>query len=252
MTLLPSSSNTRPSDTLIKVVMAGKGQTVATRYMIDRVIQLSGKERPHIAYFGTPCKDREAQYKKIAIPYEESGCHITKVDVWNRDPTADTNCIDFVAGILHRADVILISGGLRTVAMKKWKQLGIDQLFLDTAYRPNPPVFVGGSAGALCLANTGLGLVKMAVVPHYDTLATHKTIRQPQSIFDQDQHTPCIGIEDNAAWLIHGYETIALSNDGIAKCYRIYCQGGRIEASCLPLDATIPLASLGISFGLSS
>lgn len=247
----PTSSFTHPP--FLKVIVAGKGKTIASRNVIEKCLQLSCKKRPNVAYFGTACMDREIQYKSLAIPYEEAGCHVTKVDLWDKENMngSQTTSPGSVAEIIQRADIILLSGGSMCVAMKKWRQYGIDEILIHAAYRPNPPIFVGGSAGALCLAYRGLQLLPLALVPHYDTLTTHKVVK-PHRIFERDPRIPCIGLDENAAWLIHGHETLALSQDGSALCYHVYCQGGRIESSNLPLNETIPLASFGISIGPTS
>jgi len=293
-------SSTHPP--FLKIIVAGKGTTIASKHVIEKVMQLSNKKRPYVAYFGTACKDRESQYKALAVPYEDVGCHVVKVNLWNNNFDSSSSMMNhsvekkdgdnesiraMTSEIIHRADVILLSGGSKGIAMKKWQEYGIDEMFIHAAYRShNPPIFVGGSAGALCLGHTGLKLLPMAFVPHLDTLSSHK-VAPPHRILAKRPHITCIGLDENAAWLIHGYETCALSSSsssttqhhhhhhGIdeydddlttttmsssstssssssSNCYHIYYQNGRIESSSLPFNEMIPLTSLGISIGPTS
>jgi peptidase E len=228
----------------LKVVICGRSSMMVNEKLMDTIMKLSGKKPPHVAYFGTPRRDKGQKYEATAISYETYGCIVTKVKVWNQEST-DEN--DHVASILDQADIVLISGGSSKKALEKWRKFGIDKLIINTARRHNPPVFVGGSAGAVCLSHTGLGIVPVAVIPHYDTLGSHPSLLIPDQIFDVHPNISCICLDENASWIIDGNESTIISIDGIARGYHVYRNDGVVESSSLPCDCIIPLSSVGIT-----
>lgn len=50
---------------------------------------------------------------------------------------------------MERADIILVSGGNTSFAMRRWKRLGLDTMIKEACLGPRRVVMAGGSAGAI-------------------------------------------------------------------------------------------------------
>jgi dipeptidase E len=53
-----------------------------------------------------------------------------------------SECID-------SADIILVSGGNTSFAIRRWKRLGMDRMIEEACLGPRKVVMAGGSAGAI-------------------------------------------------------------------------------------------------------
>lgn len=152
------------------------------------------------------------------------------------------------------SDVIMVSGGNTLYAMNRWESLGMDSILKNAAAKDNGPVFCGGSAGAICwfekgnsdsmnpmtflnpdpnlteeqkndwdyISMDGLGILKGLCVPHYDAKQHNGLMRFAASekmVRDMSDY-PCIGIDENAAFVMNGDVVQVIEGVKGAKCYK--------------------------------
>ncbi len=156
---------------------------------------------------------------------------------------------------VEEADVIMVSGGNTLYAMKRWEEIGMADVLKDASKMENGPVFCGGSAGAICwfdkgnsdsmnpttllnpdpnltedeknnwdyICIDGLGFLRGMCVPHYDVKQHNGLMRYEGSevmVKGIMSDYPCIGIDENAAFVVNGDTLKVLEGTEGAKCYR--------------------------------
>jgi dipeptidase E len=116
--------------------------------MAPHVLSLTGKgTTPHdvtLVYLGTPSYDIPAKCVAQTSHYVELGCTVTPLNVVLESPTTED-----MQRIIDSADIILVSGGNTSFAMRRWKHLGLDVIIKDACLGPRKVVMAGGSAGAI-------------------------------------------------------------------------------------------------------
>ena len=137
---------------MVRLVATGRGETIALPSVMQYVISLTGKieTQVKVLYLGTLSEDDEDIWKETALPYQVAGCLVTKINLWNSSEELKSSIIKEVEEQLCDSDILLLSGGRSLPGIRKWKELGIDQLLLDAARQRHDLVLAGGSAGALC------------------------------------------------------------------------------------------------------
>lgn len=156
---------------------------------------------------------------------------------------------------VEEADVIMVSGGNTLYAVKRWEQMGMADILKDASGKPDGPVFCGGSAGAICwfekgnsdsmnpmtflnpdpnltqdekkdwdyICIDGLGFLRGLCVPHYDVEQHNGLMRHEASetmVKGIMSDYPCIGIDENAAFVVDGDTVKVIEGEEGAKCYR--------------------------------
>jgi len=232
---------------MVKIVAAGRGETVAEPSIMQFVISLTGKVSPKVLYLGTLHEDDEDTWRCTGLPYELYGCSVTKVNLWNMSEEEKTYIPDEFERKIFETDILLLSGGHSIPGIAKWTEIGIVDILLDAA-RKRDLVIAGGSAGALCwFAGSGLNLIPALLVPHYDT----DTDYTPSGLFDKWQDTSsCICVDEHAGFVVIDDKATVISSDGHAKCY-FMTRNSAPTAIPIEINEVKPLADLGITLRIN-
>lgn len=242
------------------VVAAGRGKSMALGPIAEKVIELTEKRRPTILYLGTASYDREAPFLAQTKGLRNQGCKILKLDL-SRKPKAGLSRLPSQADIIEafqKADALLTSGGNTRYAVRRWKELGVDKIIREAAFREERPlVLCGGSAGAVCYFShghsdsndplnvpnpdpnlteedkrnwdyvrvTGMNIIPALCVPHHDITPSNGKPRSSDSnkMLMRHPDEPAIGIEEKAALVMVGDQVSVVSADGKAKVYVKTC-----------------------------
>jgi len=132
--------------TNLRGIFAGCGTLLNHPAMAPHVIALTNKPINEVTllYLGTASYDLPEKREKQTSWYSENGCTVISLDVvLKAPPTA------YMEECMERADIILVSGGNTSFAMRRWKRLGLDVLMREACLGPWRVVMAGGSAGAI-------------------------------------------------------------------------------------------------------
>eukprot|EP01062_Namystynia_karyoxenos_P038692 TRINITY_DN28114_c0_g1_i1.p1 TRINITY_DN28114_c0_g1~~TRINITY_DN28114_c0_g1_i1.p1 ORF type:complete len:342 (+),score=111.05 TRINITY_DN28114_c0_g1_i1:66-1028(+) len=133
----------------IRGLFAGAGSDgLSQKETCDAIIALSRKERPRVAYLGTPTYDLPGPQERQTGWLVQAGCPVSPVKVANEAPP-----LSELQRVLGEADVIVVSGGNTLFAIDRWRRLGVDKLLEAAADRG--ALLCGGSAGAICWFDAG-------------------------------------------------------------------------------------------------
>ena len=234
--------------------MAGRMKALQLQPIVEKVIELSGSERPNVLYIGTASFDRTDKFHVCTKKFQEMGCEIRRLDVSEDDTVPSLE--DMRACVIDWPEVIMCSGGNTLHALIRWKEVGLDMLIKEASM--NGTVLCGGSAGAGCwftslhtdslrpdnrknkehvlndlseeeLADwdyakiSGLGYIAAMCVPHFDTTGTNDVSRaeDAEKMMQEDPSGPAIGVDENTALVVVGNEAHVVSGDGNATCHAI-------------------------------
>lgn len=266
---LPNSRISINSASVPKIVAAGRGKSVSLPAIRDKIISLTNKEDPIILYLGTASFDKKEPYLAQTKGLRDAGCDIIKIDVSNgasidimkgTGTSKDVSKKQLRHKYFEKADAILASGGDTSHALQRWKDVGIDKLIVEAAFRDeNPAVLCGGSAGGICWFSychiiqkpqdvvqetkesdtdkdqndiqleyfriSGMNIVPGLCVPHHDVTPDNALPRFEDSnrMTLDYPNTPTIGIDEAAALVLVGNQASVVSGDGKAKCYLKRC-----------------------------
>eukprot|EP00804_Cyclotella_cryptica_P004500 CCRYP_017637-RA/>CCRYP_017637-RA protein AED:0.09 eAED:0.09 QI:248/1/1/1/0.75/0.6/5/471/377 len=133
--------------TKLRGIFGGCGSLLNHPLMAPHVIALTGKPIRDVTlvYLGTASYDLPEKCQSQTSWYSENGCTVISLDVVLKAPSTVymEECID-------KADIILVSGGNTSFAMRRWKRLGLDVMMRKACLGPRRVVMAGGSAGAIC------------------------------------------------------------------------------------------------------
>ena len=266
--------------TVPRIVAVGNEKGMLLQPIVEKVIELSGTERPNVLYIGTASFDRTDKFLCYSKKFHEMGCEIRRLNVSEDDTVPSLE--DMRACVIDWPEVIMCSGGNTLHALIRWKEVGLDMLIKEASM--NGTVLCGGSAGAGCwftslhtdslrpdnrknkeqvlndlseeeLADwdyakiSGLGYIDAMCVPHFDTTGTNDVGRaeDAEKMMQEDPSGPAIGVDNNAALVVVGNEVHAVSGDGKATCYAIApCEvTGHMKTFPLPTSETpVPISQL--------
>ena len=132
--------------TTLRGVFAGCGTILNHPSMASHVLSLTGKGPRDVTllYLGTPSYDVPSKRVAQTSHYVELGCTVTSLDVVLDAPT-----VDRMRSMVDGADIILVSGGNTSFAMRRWKRLGLDVIIEEACLGERKVVMAGGSAGAI-------------------------------------------------------------------------------------------------------
>ena len=133
-----------------KIVACGKGGALYLPAIFSKVIELSGKDAPHIVYIGTASFDADKNYRRHSGEFASRGCEVQRLDV--SDPHTVPSMEEMRRMVVDWADVLVCSGGNTLHALLRWKETGLDLLMKEAAQ--SGTVLCGGSAGAGCWFNS--------------------------------------------------------------------------------------------------
>jgi dipeptidase E len=226
-----------------KLVALGGGELreSATRAIDQRIVELTGKTRPHAVFIPTASGDAVDYYHTFAAEYgKQLGCTTDALYLIRPD---ERPAPAEIAAKIAAADLIYVGGGNTLRMMKLWRRLGIDAL-LAAAYERGT-VLSGISAGAMCwfsggfsdsrsfasedddwpyIRVRGLGLVDALYCPHVDA----ENRLQPFEQFMQKQRLVGLGCDDCCALeIVDGQYRFIISRAG-AQGYRVVRQRGQV------------------------
>ena len=132
--------------THLRGIFAGCGTLLNHPEMAPQVIKLTNKPIRDVTlvYLGTASYDLPDKLEKQTSWYSENGCTVIALDVVQKAPPTA-----YMQECIERADIILVSGGNTSFAMRRWKRLGLDKMMQDACLGPRRVVMAGGSAGAI-------------------------------------------------------------------------------------------------------
>lgn len=117
--------------------------------MAPHVLQLTGKgsapQDVTLVYLGTPSYDLPDKCLAQTSHYTTLGCTVISLNVATEAPTTDR-----MQEVIDMADILLVSGGNTSFAMRRWKHLGLDCMIREACLGERRVVMAGGSAGAIC------------------------------------------------------------------------------------------------------
>ena len=134
-----------------KIVAAGRGRVIQHPSMRTEIIKLARKAKPHVVYIGAPTYESISGYDAQAKGFAECGCTVEHLKITELKNNAENR--KSVRSSIEGADIIAVSGGNTLFAMKKVRQLGMDNM-IRTAMKEGT-VLTGGSAGAICWFDSG-------------------------------------------------------------------------------------------------
>ena len=139
----------------VKAVLVGSGSDgMGGDGISDAVLELVGKARPsdvHVLYIGTPTYDLPGPATKQCAPFVEAGCTISELRlIGEATPVPST---DEIAELIHRADVILVSGGNPLFSVALWQAYGVPTLLREAMQAGT--VVCGGSCGLISWFDAG-------------------------------------------------------------------------------------------------
>lgn len=122
---------------------------------------------PFIAYIGTATYDvKQPEEKQMHLLRDYFGCHVFPIRVADLKITrVSDDAEDFLR---HKADIIFVSGGNTSYAIRRWEETGLATILQEivsqsvsgpSSGRTNalgrPLTLAGGSAGAICWCTSG-------------------------------------------------------------------------------------------------
>jgi len=273
----------------IKIVAAGRMKALQLPPVFEKVIELSGKDQPRIAYIGTASFDRTDKFNICTKAFRSLECEIIRLDV--SEPETVPSMEEMRRLVVDWADVLLCSGGNTLHALLRWKETGLDLLLKEAAEKGK--VMCGGSAGAGCWFNSihsdslrpdnmknseyvqnelddneltdwdyvkisGLGILPAMAVPHFDATGTNDVARSShaeQVLVDEQDGMPAIGIDENAAFVVEGDRAMVVSGDGEATCHVVVADGKTgetVTASLTPANAPMLLEDMVAMHGINN
>ena len=241
--------------TALRIVAVNRGRTMNQPAIVKTVISLVYPQvkRPTLVYLGSASYDKEAPYQVQTTGYH-TACDVISLNVSKamKSIPSTTRMQQTIAS----AHIILVSGGNTRYAIHRWKARGLDAMTRTAA--EHKVVLSGGSTGAICWFDDGhsdsmdpttfikvdphlteeqrmnwayirvggLGYLQALCVPHHNTSQSNRVPRSQDSdqMMIERPEQPCLGIEENAAFVVEGNRAWVVSTDGIAKCCLKRCQ----------------------------
>lgn len=113
-----------------------------------------------VGYIGTATYDQAAAAEKQLRVLQEVGCDIVPICVANVEKERLT--AEEEAFIREEADIVLVSGGNTSFAIRRWEETGLTAVLKEVIAQSvtkdssrKPLILAGGSAGAICWCTSG-------------------------------------------------------------------------------------------------
>lgn len=157
-----------------KIVATGGGslQQGETLPIDKEVVDLTGKERPHVAFMPTASFDTPGYAEDAARVYSGLGCTLQPLFLWegytpeeiettiqktkwNEEPHVweFRGNLNQVEETLESADIVYVGGGNTRRMIELWRSIGVDKMIDEASQRG--AVLTGVSAGCICWARYG-------------------------------------------------------------------------------------------------
>jgi len=89
-----------------KILTTGSGNAVHLPFIFEKLIAMTGKERPNVVYIGTPFFDREDKYESGTSTFRDIGCRIKRLMVAKECTTPSPEEMRRI--VVEWADLIII------------------------------------------------------------------------------------------------------------------------------------------------
>lgn len=194
-----------------RIVAIGGGElSKFETFEIDKkIVELTGKERPHALFVPTASGEPPAYCQTFEAVYgERLGCATDMLFLTTENPSKAE-----IEDKIFSSDLVYVGGGDTRMMMKVWESTGVDKLLLE-AYKKHI-VLSGLSAGAICwfkegfsdsekfsnqnvwnyIGVKGLGLINAIFCPHLN-----ENDRRPKFMeFMKTASYSGLGLENNCA-----------------------------------------------------
>lgn len=156
----------------IFAIGGGELRSGETAPMDRRIVELTGKSRPHALFLPTASFDSREYASAFASVYGDLGCETESLFLWDgfsREEIEETiqrtkwnsepHAWDFrgsdqqVREAVERCDLVYVGGGNTRRLMELWKSIGLDEMLREAGERG--VVLSGVSAGCICWARYG-------------------------------------------------------------------------------------------------
>jgi dipeptidase E len=158
----------------VKIVAIGGGDMGGgeTRLLDERIVELTGKDKPRALFLPTASFDGPGYYESFAAAYGGLGCEADVLFLWAgyapeeiEERIQRTKWNDFphswefrgtvkeVEDAIAAADLIYVGGGNTKRMIEMWKSVGVDRMLGQAADRG--AVLSGLSAGCICWGRYG-------------------------------------------------------------------------------------------------
>lgn len=244
--------------------------------IISQVQSFANTNTPRVLYLGTPSYDRTDIFNIQTKGFQNANCQITKMDLSEIPDSSTTGSeVTYptkqeMREQVGNADVVMVSGGNTLYAMKRWEELGMAEILKEAALKEKGPIFCGGSAGAIAwfefgnsdsmnpmtflnpdpnlseeekkawdyIRISGLGIIKALCVPHFDVLQHNGLLRSKASegMVKEMSGYPCIGIDEEAAFVVDGDIVNVVQGGEDAKVYRKIFNSKTMELEIMALE----------------
>lgn len=195
-----------------------------TREIDEEIVRISDKEKPKLLFVGTASTNSYNYFLVIKEIFENLGCIVSNLDLLQDD----LNMEDVKNSILN-TDIIYVGGGNTRFMLEKWRELGVDKLFIE-AYNKGI-VCSGLSAGSYCWFKTnydlieGLGIINAVNCVHYE----QKDEQARNKLYDVIKETGLDGIalENCVALEIIDDKMKIVKSNNDRNAYKIIYKNGK-------------------------
>lgn len=195
-----------------------------TREIDEEIVRISDKENPKLLFVGTASTNSYNYFLVIKEIFENLGCIVSNLDLLQDD----LNMEDVKNSILN-TDIIYVGGGNTRFMLEKWRELGVDKLFIE-AYNKGI-VCSGLSAGSYCWFKTnydlieGLGIINAVNCVHYE----QKDEQARNKLYDVIKETGLDGIalENCVALEIIDDKMKIVKSNNDRNAYKIIYKNGK-------------------------
>lgn len=221
------------------------GTSIETEKIDREIIKLSGQKHPKLLFIPTASSDSEG-YVEVVKKYfgRRLGCKVDVLCLFKKKTAGQETRKKIL-----ETDIVYVGGGNTLKMMKRWRELGVDQILKEASERDI--VLSGVSAGAVCwfrYANSdshrftnpkaqmirvrGIGLIPTSCCPHYNSERQRKPALKKMM-----KKTPGVAIAlDNCSALeITNNVYRIITSKAHAGAYKVYWDRGRFCEKHIPL-----------------
>jgi len=231
------------------------GYPVETTHIDKRIVELSGKNHPHLLFLPTASDDSKGYIDTVQEHFgKRLGCIVQSLNLY------DTPSYEAMEDAIRNADIIYVGGGNTLKMMTKWRKLEVDKLLQQAGERG--AVLAGLSAGAICwfsgglsdsrsftseskswdyITVRGLGIYNLVLCPHFDVEPQRKEALKHSL---QGSRHRAIAIDNCVALEITNdtYRIIGANRERGA--YKAYWRGDKYHLESLTSGSAQPLSAL--------
>lgn len=195
-----------------------------TEKIDKKIVDLSQKKNPKLLFIGTAKKDNIIYYNAINRIYTKLGCTVAMLD------TMKIKENEHVEKDMLSADIIYIGGGNTRFMLKRWDEIGLNEI-LKKAIRKDI-VVAGFSAGAYAMCKytydliEGMNILNLMLMVHYN----EKSEEKRKMFYDNIISKNILGIalENSTALVIENEKYEIIKENDAVKGFKCYNKDGKI------------------------